>query len=217
MPREINQSEVYQIKIRLRQVNPAIWRRLLIKSDCTISDLHYTIQIAMGWTDSHLHQFIIYGKDYGISYAGGVGFSDDPKQVQLKQFRFCLNERFVYEYNFIDHWQVEIRIEKFLQLDSKKEYPFCIGGARTAPQEDCGGTLAFMKLRQEYPPGYVLCRVIEILKKKDAEKYKEEFYILKYWLGIDQFNQEKLNQQLSQYFLSKDDSNNYFEEVIVCT
>jgi len=48
---------VYQLRVWLREISLAIWRRLLVRSDSTIADLHYTLQIAMGWTDFHLHQF----------------------------------------------------------------------------------------------------------------------------------------------------------------
>jgi Plasmid pRiA4b ORF-3-like protein len=47
-------------------ISPMIWRRLLLRSDHSIADLHYTIQIAMGWSDSHPHRFHIHGKDYGV-------------------------------------------------------------------------------------------------------------------------------------------------------
>ncbi len=56
---ETDQVKVYQLRVYLRQISPMIWRRLLVRSDSTIADLHYTLQIAMGWDDFHLHQFII--------------------------------------------------------------------------------------------------------------------------------------------------------------
>lgn len=68
---------VYQFKVVLRGIRPMMWRRLLLRSDHSVADLHYAIQIAMGWSDSHLHQFHIHGKDFGVEYEGGVGFSDD--------------------------------------------------------------------------------------------------------------------------------------------
>lgn len=71
---------VYQLRVWLREISPAIWRRLLVRSDSTIADLHYALQIAMGWTDFHLHQFIIHGKRYGISRIYGISFADDPKK-----------------------------------------------------------------------------------------------------------------------------------------
>lgn len=41
-----------------------------------MADLHYIIQIAMGLTDSHLHRFVIYGKDYGIAQIVGISGTD---------------------------------------------------------------------------------------------------------------------------------------------
>ena len=58
-----------------------IWRRILLRSDQTIADLHYTIQIAMGWSDSHLNRFHIHGKDYGVAHEGGIWFDDNPEKV----------------------------------------------------------------------------------------------------------------------------------------
>jgi hypothetical protein len=57
---------IYQIKVVLLGISPMIWRRLLIRDDTTIADLHYILQIVMGWSDDHLHQFRIHGKRYGL-------------------------------------------------------------------------------------------------------------------------------------------------------
>jgi Plasmid pRiA4b ORF-3-like protein len=88
-------SVVYQLKVVLRGVSPMIWRRLLVRSDSTIADLHATLQLAMAWSEEHLHRFVIHGKDYGISRIGGLGFSDDPHRVQLADFGVRLRERFL--------------------------------------------------------------------------------------------------------------------------
>jgi hypothetical protein len=91
-----------------------IWRRLLVRSDATIADLHYVLQIALGWTDSHLHRFRIRGQDYGVWHLGGPFFSTDARHVRLSDFCFRINERFLYEYDFGDRWQREVRVERHL-------------------------------------------------------------------------------------------------------
>ena len=126
-----------------------VWRRLLVRSDSTISDLHYTIQIAMGWSDVHLNQFHIHGQDFGVYHDGGICFSDNPEKVPLSAFGFRTRERFFYEYDFGDEWLHEVRIEKRLPLDPKKTYPVCIDGKHAAPPEDFGGAQAYMQMRQE--------------------------------------------------------------------
>ena len=137
--------EVYQIHAWILGISPMIWRRLLVRSDCSIADLHYAIQVAFNWSDLHLHQFIIHGKHYGISKIGGVYFSSDPRAVRLSEFRLRLNERFLYQYDFGDRWEHQLRVEQKLRLDANRTYPVLVGGQRAAPPEDCGGPNGFRK------------------------------------------------------------------------
>ena len=141
---EAHPVSVYQFKVMLRGVSPMIWRRILLRSDQTIADLHYAIQIAMGWSDSHLHRFRVHGKDYGVAHEGGIWFDDNPERVYLSDFRFRLRERFLYEYDFYDLWEHEIRLEKILPWNGRL-CPVCTGGRRLAPPEDCGGAGAYME------------------------------------------------------------------------
>ncbi len=122
--------DVYQLRIRLCGVSPLIWRRFLVRSDTSIAELHLLLQAAFDWSDSHLHRFVIHGKDYGIAYAGGMYYSDDPKRVRLADFGFRLNERFFYEYDFYDLWRHEIRLEQIVTFDLTQRYPRCTGGGR---------------------------------------------------------------------------------------
>ncbi|MED8094750.1 IS1096 element passenger TnpR family protein [Escherichia coli] len=66
--------KVYVIKIAVRSVSPVVWRRLRIAADTSLAALHFIIQIIQGWGDDYLHQFHIYGKDYGITYEGALVF-----------------------------------------------------------------------------------------------------------------------------------------------
>ncbi|NDY73081.1 plasmid pRiA4b ORF-3 family protein [Desulfobacter hydrogenophilus] len=199
-----DQVKVYQLRVYLRQISPMIWRRLQVRSDSTIADLHYTLQIAMDWDDFHLHQFIIRGKRYGESRVGGILFSDNPCQIRLGGFGFRQNERFLYEYDLTDRWEHEIRIEKKLSMDPQTTYPVCIGGARTAPPEDCGGPWAFMALKQKYSLWYIADRLIEIIKKNDVDDYQEELLEYQYWLHVNNFDRQAVNQRLKQYAAGDD-------------
>ena len=118
----------YSIKIALRGVSPMIWRRLQIPGHTSLADLHHIIQIVNGWDDEHLHRFHIYGKDYGIAYAGGLSFSDDAHLVFIDDFAFDVGDRFVYEYNFFEHWLHDIRIETIETVSTPTNHPSCVKG-----------------------------------------------------------------------------------------
>ena len=70
----------FQFKITLQDITPPIWRRIQISNQCTFWDLHVAIQDAMGWTDSHLHEFTAIntatGKKEFIGIPDDEGFDD---------------------------------------------------------------------------------------------------------------------------------------------
>src|SRR6266700_6093036 len=75
-PPAFSEPVVYQLRVVLRGVSPLIWRRLLVRSDSTIADLHASLQRVLGWSDEHLNRFVIHGREYGVWHDGGVGFGD---------------------------------------------------------------------------------------------------------------------------------------------
>jgi Plasmid pRiA4b ORF-3-like protein len=194
---------VYQLRVVLRQISPLIWRRLLVAETSTITDLHYTLQIAFNWSDFHLHRFRIQGKDYGLWHPGGMSFRDDPNQVHLADFHFRHSERFRYEYDFGDLWQHDIRVEAQQPSDPHATYPICLGGARAAPSEDCGGPQHFLALRQHYSLPTIVDRLLEILEGDADERVDalEEVQQFQYWLMVDRFDRRAVNRRLRQYAL----------------
>jgi hypothetical protein len=141
----------YQFKITLIGVQPLIWRRIQV-TDCTLDKLHEHIQTAMGWTNSHLHQFEIAGRIYGDPQLlddgfGEVAFNDSVTTylrplLGRRKKGFC----FRYEYDFGDAWQHEVQLEDLLPPDPGTAYPRCLGGARACPPEDCGGVSGYARL-----------------------------------------------------------------------
>src|SRR5271166_659552 len=136
-------AEIYQLHILLLQINPPIWRRLHVRSDSSIATLYELLQITFDWSDFHLHRFVIRGKEYGLSRIGCTTFRSDAKKALLCQFHFRITERFLYEYDFGDLWQHQIRFEGIEPFREKKLYPVCAGGACASPPEDCGGPEAY--------------------------------------------------------------------------
>ena len=143
----------------------------------------------MGWTNSHLHQFI---KD-GTSYLERMPDDDyweemnnvDYKGLKLNELlRFVKNTMF-YEYDFGDCWTHEILLEKFLKPDPAVKYPVCTDGAMKCPPEDVGGM-----------GGYK--RMLKVLRNPNNKEY--ESFIT--WLGGNfdpgEFDISSVNKQLAK-------------------
>jgi hypothetical protein len=133
-------DKVYQLKVTLREIEPQIWRRILVPGNVKLSALHHILQLVMGWQDMHLHQFVIGRTPYGPADPENEMEMEDEKQARLDQVVRGEKVRFVYEYDFGDSWEHEILVEKLLAPEPGTHYPVCLAGERACPPEDCGGS-----------------------------------------------------------------------------
>jgi hypothetical protein len=138
-------ERVYQFKITLNGSQPPIWRRIQVKN-CTLDKLHEHIQTAMGWTNSHLHDFRIDEKRYGDPVLLHENFDDmdyeDSTATKISEIvpKNGKAFRFGYEYDFGDCWGHEVLFEGCVRAEEGGRYPVCVEGARACPPEDVGGT-----------------------------------------------------------------------------
>ena len=141
-------ERLYQFKITLLESQPPIWRRIQVKT-CTLDKLHERIQTAMGWTNSHLHQFEIDGERFGDPELLDDGFEDfecvDSTVTKISEIVPKDGKRFhfQYEYDFGDGWEHEILFEGCLKAEKGARYPLCVEGERNCPPEDVGGVWGY--------------------------------------------------------------------------
>jgi len=142
-PTGVHASPIYQLKVTLQGVKPPVWRRLQVQAGITLPRLHDMIQAALGWTDSHLHQFIIGGVEYGVPDPDFAGDMRSEQRVKLERVITTEKDRFVYDYDFGDSWTHIILLEKILLPDPDVHYPRCLAGKRACPPEDVGGVWGY--------------------------------------------------------------------------
>jgi hypothetical protein len=132
-----------QIRVSLDEVEPEIWRRLVLPSAWTLEHLHLALQAAFNWWNYHLHEFRIGGLRYGdVDLLTEDAFEDDPRVFDFREVRlrdFANGAAFDYTYDFGDNWHHTIEIERFLALDPAPKQGACVDGARARPPEDVGG------------------------------------------------------------------------------
>lgn len=148
MPR--NLRDLLQLKISLKDVYPPIWRRLLISSSTDLAELHRIIQITMGWSNSHMHQFTAGKKQFGVP-DDEFGDSTTPEiGVRIGSLLKAENEWISYEYDFGDSWEHKIVLEKILPYRPEEGGPRCIDGSRGCPPEDVGGAWGYEEFLEAY-------------------------------------------------------------------
>jgi hypothetical protein len=148
--------QIYQLKVTLRGSRPLIWRQIQVRSDITLGKLHRILQVVMGWTDTHLHQFTIRGKQYWIPDEGDMDLRKkiDERKHRLRDVVSRQASRFTYEYDFGDLWTHELLVENILFPQAGVQYPVCLAGARACPPEDVGGIVGYETLLEATHPNH---------------------------------------------------------------
>ncbi|MEO7132378.1 MAG: plasmid pRiA4b ORF-3 family protein [Dermatophilaceae bacterium] len=142
------------VRVDLRDTSPPVWRRLTIPGELDLGKFHDVLQVAMGWTDSHLHRFLLGGDrrtqlyflcDFDLE-EGEEGTHESD--ARLDQVLGTPGDKIDYDYDFGDGWSHVIRLEEIVPRPASEgpagtgsaAYPsVCLAGKRACPPEDVGG------------------------------------------------------------------------------
>jgi hypothetical protein len=157
MPTARPKPSIYQLKITLLGIEPAIWRRMQVPSTIPLCCLHDAIQAVLGWTDSHVHQFEKDGKYWGVpdeeALDGDIEVIAEGN-VPVSRVLRAEGDSMVYVYDFGDNWRHSVVVEKILPSDAPTK-PVCLAGERRCPPEDVGGVSGYQEfLDVIFEPGH---------------------------------------------------------------
>lgn len=142
-------DDIFQLRVTLLGVEPPIWRRLLVPQDLTLPRLHAVLQVVMGWTNSHLHQFKVGDVHFAEPHQELEPGPVDHRRVTLNQIAPRRGSTCVYQYDFGDSWEHLIEVEDELAAETvTAPVPRCLGGERACPPEDCGGPYGYAEFLQ---------------------------------------------------------------------
>jgi Plasmid pRiA4b ORF-3-like protein len=181
-----SQVPVYQLRVELLHIKPAIWRQILIPGSIKLPKLHVTLLWAMGWDGGHLHEFVIGHTNYGEP---DPDFPSDPPMLNEAKVTLvkALGElkSFTYVYDYGDNWQHRVSVEQILPPDPDLRSPVCLAGRNACPPEDVGGG-----------PGYI--EFLDAINDPAHEGYQRMLE----WCGgsfnPDTFDLDAANQRLCQ-------------------
>lgn len=159
----------FELRISLEHIEPTIWRRVLVKSDTTLHELHRAIQMLFGWYDYHLYRFEVAEREFEAPDEEAEG--EDSTKARLGKLGLDVGRSFRYVYDFGDNWWHTVEVEAYRPSAALDWLPWVIDGARRGPPEDCGG-----------PSGY---EEIQKLLQKPTEDLDEEEQATLEWLGSD--------------------------------
>lgn len=162
---------VLQLHLELCEIRPKVWRRVLVPETITLAKLHLVIQRAFQWGGHHLHEFEAAGERYGTPDPD----YDPPGSVRSERTSLIKamtrSGTIGYVYDFGDHWEHRIKVEKTLPPMPELKLPLCLDGAGATPPDDCGGAPGYMDFVQAM-----------------ADPHHEEHEDMKRWIGRDSWD-----------------------------
>jgi hypothetical protein len=139
---------VARLRVTLRHVQPAVWRRLEVPAGSTFEQLHRYLIAAMGWLDYHLHDFHIgerriaaYDEEWQSDWP-----CEDEEGVALGDVLAGGVRTFIYRYDFGDDWEHVVEVEHVGPAEPDVFTPRCLEAAGACPPEDCGGAPGYLRL-----------------------------------------------------------------------
>jgi hypothetical protein len=183
---------IIRLEAHITGIEPRITRSLELPVGLNFAQLHEVLQAAFGWTDSHLHRFIVGGLTVGAPEFDEDALLDihtfEASEIRLQDLTFPREEnstlRIIYEYDFGDDWCHELILRR-VPRETGVKYPCCTAGARSCPPEDVGG-----------PSGYA--DFLEAWEDVDHEEHKA----MRQWVGRkfqpEQFDLEATNKAIGR-------------------
>ena len=197
-------ERLYLLKIRLLEIEPEIWRRFVVPGNITLDRLHDVIQIVMGWTDSHLHEFTI-GKKRYTEYPEVKEDGAACGKYRLENLIKQKGRTFDYLYDFGDSWEHEITLEDSRYLNPKLiSLVECLDGARACPPEDVGSVSGY----------YEFCKVVEDPEHEEHEHFKVWYGSCPWYDDVfdsEKFDIESANNELMKYLRWSRDRYDFWE------
>ena len=138
-------TDIARLMFTLDAVKPPVVRRIEVPPGIRLDRLHTTLQVMIGWSNSHLWEFRAGASGWGVPDHDG-GFSDEPHDTKIVTLISVLEDIRVksleYLYDFGDSWEHTIKIERIVDAEPGVLYQLLIDASGQCLPEDNGGPWA---------------------------------------------------------------------------
>jgi hypothetical protein len=141
-------TEIARLKVEIDEVTPAVVRRIEVPLDIRLDDLHFALQIAIGWQNGHPFEFRVGGSAEEKRW--GLVDRDDPESSPLPAESATLADLlahggtvFHYDYVFGEDWAHTVAVEAIVPAEADVRYPRLLDATGRCPPADIGGVTGY--------------------------------------------------------------------------
>lgn len=141
-------GDIARLRVEIDEVTPAVIRRIDVPLDIRLDDLHFVLQIAIGWQNCHPFEFRL--DSHGADRRWGLVDKDDPESSPLPAEHATLADllahgqhTFHYDYVYGEDWTHTIALEATAPAEPTIPYPRLVEACGRCPPADIGGAMGY--------------------------------------------------------------------------
>jgi len=135
-------SDIARLRVSIDEVDPPVIRQVEVPLAIRLDDLHFVLQIAIGWQNCHPYEFRNGDKAWGLIDRDAEENPLPAEKATLADLA-QLGRKFQYNYVFGDDWQHTVEIEEEVAAAPGVTYPRLVSAAGRCPPADIGGPAGY--------------------------------------------------------------------------
>jgi hypothetical protein len=135
-------TEIARLRVAIDEVAPPVVRRIEVPLGMRLDDLHFVLQIAIGWQNCHPFEFRIGDEAWGLVDRDAES-NPLPAETATLADVVALGRSFKYGYVFGEDWQHTVEIEAVTPAEPGAVYPRLLEAQGRCPPADIGGAAGY--------------------------------------------------------------------------
>jgi len=135
-------GEIARLSVEIDDVTPRVVRAVEVPIDIRLDDLHFVLQIAIGWQNGHPFEFRVGDEVWG-SRDRDLDF--DPLPAEQATLADILQRAGTFQYNYVlgEDWEHSVTLLARSAAAPGVRYPHLVGAAGRCPPADIGGPIGY--------------------------------------------------------------------------
>jgi hypothetical protein len=135
-------SEIARLSVEIDDVTPRVVRVVEVPADIRLDDLHFVLQIAIGWQNGHPFEFRVGDRLWGQPDRD-AGIDRTPAEQSTLRDILAAGDTFKYDYVLGEDWEHTVTLLSRESTRAGVRYPNLISAEGRCPPADIGGPVGY--------------------------------------------------------------------------
>ena len=135
-------GDIARLSVEIDDVSPRVVRVVEVPVDIRLDDLHFVLQIAIGWQNGHPFEFRIGDHAWGQSDRD-AGIDRIPAEQSTLDDILAVGATFKYDYVLGEDWEHNVTVLARGPAQPDVRYPHLVSAEGRCPPADIGGPVGY--------------------------------------------------------------------------